>query len=756
MTGMPQVRSLLYLVRKHALLLAAVAAVPLAAGWLYARRQEPGFRAAATVQIKARAASYVNSTDVWIDADPQFVPDQVYRIRSDEALAGRVLARVKEWTSRDPLPEPLRGGASREALRAEAESLRPADAAALVTVSPVPETSYHQVAVPGRSPTLIAALANAYALEIVALFREEKDRDVGSQIDDWERQYQERRDAARERVEGLGQELARLQSGNPGVDFLRRANGPQQQLDAVGLALAEARERRLSLQDERQSAAGSLAAAGLALESVEAGEGRTYRLCPAPAKEPAEEPRLLASVQALPAVERDAGVRDARERIANLQEADASLAVTYQETAAERIALRQRTRKAQADLARATEAALAGLAVSLDAAAARVARFEARAAALDAEAALQAAALAKADALQRRIEDHRREIDSLDGRLAEAARVRKTTIQAGAGNRHEVRLVREASVLSVSQVSPDLPRIWMLAVLAALGLAAGVLYLFQVMDDTVKSREDYDRLVRGLAFLGVVPAIEEEAENQDQIAAVRGRTGTPVVESIRALRTTLHHAGVDGREIRTILMTSSGPREGKTTLSTNLAASLAQGGHRTLLMDADLRRPRVHRMTGTDPARGLSTVLAGRATLSEAVQSCGLVPGLDVLPSGPLPPNPAELLAGPAMKALLEEAAGRYDRIVLDSPPVVTVTDPCVLAPLVDAVVLVIAHGTTSARLVRRAREAMDAVGARVSGAVVNNAAPRKGFYGDPYYGYDYRYGYVAAGDGPPPAARRN
>ena len=146
--------------------------------------------------------------------------------------------------------------------------------------------------------------------------------------------------------------------------------------------------------------------------------------------------------------------------------------------------------------------------------------------------------------------------------------------------------------------------------------------------------------------------------------------------------------------------------------------------------------------------RGLSTLLAGRATLAECALPCGFVKGMEVLTSGPLPPNPAELLGSPAMRALLAEAAGKYDRVVIDSPPIVTVTDPCILAPLVDAVLLVIAHGSTSARLIRRAREAMDAVGARVSGAVVNNAAPRRGFYGDPYYGYDYRYGYSAAVEG--------
>jgi succinoglycan biosynthesis transport protein ExoP len=225
-----------------------------------------------------------------------------------------------------------------------------------------------------------------------------------------------------------------------------------------------------------------------------------------------------------------------------------------------------------------------------------------------------------------------------------------------------------------------------------------------------------------------------------------------VVESFRALRTTLQHPG-SGRESRVILVTSSGPREGKTTISTNLAASFARGGGRTLLVDGDLRRPRVHHATGCGNRVGLASVLSGKVRLADAVEQNAEEPNLHVLPSGPIPPDPAELLGSPRMADLLTEARRTYDRVIIDSPPVALVTDPCILARQADSVVLVIAHGRTSAQLIRRVRESLEAVGAKVTGAVINNSTPGRGFYGESYYGHAYRYHTygetVASGSGP-------
>ncbi len=752
MPALAHLRTLLFLARKHFLILAVALAIPFAAAALYARQQEVVFRAAATVQIKPRPGTWLNASDLWIDEDRRAIPDQVYRAQRDAGLAQRVVERVRLWAGQEELPPALRGAGSREEFRSRAAALVPGSVGGLVSVTPVADTSFYQVSVSGDSVPLVVALANAYADEIVGLFREENALAIRTQLDDWEKQWQERRDSAAARASALGEDLEGLQRESPGVDFLRRVNLPREQLDAVRLALVEAREAQVVRQEALRSAKGFLAAAGMSLESREVAGGGVFRLLSAHAGPPSEDPRLSPPVQALPAVESDPGVRRFRERIAGLQEADLSLAAgsaASRENSVERVALRDRIARIEADLARATETAIAGLARGAEEGAARVARLEQRAAALEAEGRIHAAALARSEVIQRRVDDLRREIDSYDTRLLEAARLRKSSIEAGAGAHLLVRPVQEADVARAAQVSPDLPRTYLFAALAALLLAGGLLHLIETFDDTVKSREDYDRHVKGLPFLGVVPAVAGMGEEGVGAALVRGRTGTPPVESIRAIRTALR-VPRNGKEARTLLLTSPGPREGKTTLSLNLAASFAQGGRRTLLIDGDLRRARVHRIAGADNAVGLTSVITGKASLAEAVRPSGIMEGLDLLPAGPMSPNPAELLASAGMKQVLDEALSGYACVVIDSPPLATVTDPCILAPLVDAVILIIAHAETSARLIRRCRESLDAVGARVCGAVVNRATPHRGFYGDSYYGYEYGYGddLLGAGNG--------
>jgi len=370
--------------------------------------------------------------------------------------------------------------------------------------------------------------------------------------------------------------------------------------------------------------------------------------------------------------------------------------------------------------------------------------MEARVKDLDAVAREGAVALARMEEADRKIDDVRKEMDSYDERLAEAARLRKAVIEAGVTAQDLVRRIEDARPSSAAKVSPDFVRISAFTALAAVLLLVGLLHLLQAFDDTVKCREDFDRLVRGLPLLGVVPSIRGTKEGEFHIEALSGATGTPVVEAFRALRTTLQHNGA-GKPSKVLLVTSSAPREGKTTLSSNLAASFARGGSRTLLIDGDLRRPRVHRATDGDNGIGLSSVLSGRATLAEAVAPSTAEPNLFVLPSGPIPQDPAELLGSRRMEDLLAEARRTYDRVILDSPPVASVTDPCILARLADAVVLVIAHGRTSTQLIRRARESLEAVGVKPWGAVINNSTPGRGFYGESYYGYAYRghtYGY--------------
>jgi capsular exopolysaccharide synthesis family protein len=731
----------LIVLRKHGLVVASLVALVLVGGWVYAGRQEPVFQVAATVQIKPRPSAWHGNTELWIEEDRNFIADQVYRIRTDRALAERVVARVRAGAAAGGLPAGLEGTITAADYAARAAALTPGEASGGLSVQPVEGTSYYSIGQRGREVPLLAALANAYAEEIVLLFREENLRALRTQVDDSEKQWQERRDEAGWQLAELRGAIAALQEAHPRVDFLRRENPAQDQLETLRAALGTAREDLLEREASLRTTRAVLAGAGLALAAREAETARDYVLDPPPAAKAEDDPRLAPAVQALPPVKGDEAVRESRRRIADLLEMDRSFASGSRpllESAPERSSLRERLLRRQRDLALETEAALCAYARSLDEARLRVDRIEDRVRALEPEARAAAAALALAEKDGKKTEDLRLEIERHEGRLAETARLRRTLLEAGVGAQSLILLVREAVPGAAVQVAPDRPRILMVTAAAAFLALVGLAWLLQNFDDTVKSREDFDRLLRGIPFLGVVPALPS-GETEGSPEVLTAETGTPVVESIRALRTTLLYAP-DGKPLRTILLTSSGPREGKTTISANLAAIFARGGQRTLLVDGDLRRPRVHRALGVPNDVGLSSILAGSATLAEAARPSAAEPQLHVLPSGPVPPDPAELLSSDRLAALLAEAAGRYDRVIVDSPPIVSVTDPCILARHADAVLLVVAHGRTSARLVRRAREALETVGARLTGAVVNNAGTTGPFQGGGYYGYSYRH----------------
>jgi capsular exopolysaccharide synthesis family protein len=185
-----------------------------------------------------------------------------------------------------------------------------------------------------------------------------------------------------------------------------------------------------------------------------------------------------------------------------------------------------------------------------------------------------------------------------------------------------------------------------------------------------------------------------------------------------------------------IIITSALPQEGKTTTSINCAVVLAQKGVRVLLIDADLRRPSIHKTLGMGPRSGLSNVLTGSATLQQAIARSPMLPSLSVLPAGTPPPNPAELLASANMRDVLEELRGQYDHIVVDTPPTLSVTDAVVLSPRADAIVLVIRSGQTTKQALRRSRDILMQVNAKVSGVLLNAVDLSSPDY---YYYYEYQ-----------------
>jgi capsular exopolysaccharide synthesis family protein len=191
-------------------------------------------------------------------------------------------------------------------------------------------------------------------------------------------------------------------------------------------------------------------------------------------------------------------------------------------------------------------------------------------------------------------------------------------------------------------------------------------------------------------------------------------------EAFRSLRTSLL-LSTAGHSPKFILFTSATPSEGKTTTASNLACILAQGDSRVLLVDADLRRPNIHHRFGLNGKIGLTTLLTGATRLEDSVQNIPEVPNLDILPSGPVPPFPTEMLSSEAMDQVLARCGELYAHVILDSPPILSVDDGVILARDADAVVLVVRHGKSSKR-VRRARDLLLRAGSQLTGVVLNAA----------------------------------
>ena len=320
-------------------------------------------------------------------------------------------------------------------------------------------------------------------------------------------------------------------------------------------------------------------------------------------------------------------------------------------------------------------------------------------------------------------------------------RIRTASVQAGLESQ-EIDIVDEAK----PPASPTLEsRSSLLTLYSAIGLIFGVILAFvlETLDTGLRSVAEIEA-VTGLASLALIPRIRKAVESATLTHAQRNisvlaNPKSQFAESFRALRTSLL-LSTAGHPPVTILLTSATPAEGKTTVSTNLACVLAQRDVRVLLVDADLRRPTVHHRFGLNGRIGLTTVLTGSSTVEEAIQHVPDVPNLDILASGPVPPFPTEMLGSQVMTDLLAKLKGLYTHVVIDSPPLLSVTDGVVLAREADAVVLIVRHGKSSKHVVRRARDLLLRAGAPLTGIALNavdlNSPEYYGYYG--YTGYSY------------------
>ena len=209
---------------------------------------------------------------------------------------------------------------------------------------------------------------------------------------------------------------------------------------------------------------------------------------------------------------------------------------------------------------------------------------------------------------------------------------------------------------------------------------------------------------------------------------------SPVAEAYRTLRTNIQFSNIDGN-LQTICVTSSGPGEGKSTTISNLAETFAQAGNRVAIIDCDLRKPRLHRIFKLTNTKGVTTLLSGQSEIEDVIQVAGS--DLTVITSGPIPPNPSELLGSKRMKDLLEVLKKRYDIVLIDAPPVGLVTDAAILSAIVDGIILVVASGKTDIDGAKRAKKLLENVGARILGVTMTMIpVSKKGYYGYQYYDY--------------------
>jgi capsular exopolysaccharide synthesis family protein len=294
---------------------------------------------------------------------------------------------------------------------------------------------------------------------------------------------------------------------------------------------------------------------------------------------------------------------------------------------------------------------------------------------------------------------------------------------------------------------PNHLRDGLLAGIVGLLLGFGAAFLRDYVDDSLRGVEDVERQ-SGATLIGVIPHVvhdrPDDRKRKDRTAAERREylvaeddPKAPATEAYRTLRTNLLFMSATG-PLRVVLVTSPLQGEGKSTTAANLAAVLSQAGQRVLLVGADLRRPSVHQFFGLSNRIGLSSVLSGQAEITVAVQDPG-IRDLRVLPGGPVPPNPAELLGSPRMRKFLEDVKEVADWIVLDGPPVLGLADALVLSAVSDGTLMVV-NEATNRRILSHARDQLSKVQTRAAGAVLNNFGPAFSYYYSDYYAYSSTY----------------
>jgi len=378
------------------------------------------------------------------------------------------------------------------------------------------------------------------------------------------------------------------------------------------------------------------------------------------------------------------------------------------------------------------------------------------------------AATAKINSLQDVVAEYNTKLEALPEKVLDLARLERrrkvdeqtyilmiqkleeTKIQEAAQAKN-VHIIDEA-IEPLEPVKPKKKLNLLLGIILGLGLGVGLTFMIEYFDNTVKTPEELERI--GFNILSSIPRIEMdkvkkklerkyEKMGQYEGKKIEARLIThldpksPVSEAYRTLRTNLQFSRIE-HEIKTILITSAGPKEGKSTTAANLAIAVAQAGKRVVLIDADLRRPVLHSIFGQSKDDGLTNYLMETIPYEKLFKDT-FMENLKIITSGALPPNPSELLASNKMKETLDLLSKNFDMVIIDSPPVIAVTDAAILSTKVDGTILVISSGQTNREAVIRAKSLLDSVDCKLLGTLLNGVNV-EGMYGSYYYYYYHHY----------------
>jgi capsular exopolysaccharide synthesis family protein len=366
---------------------------------------------------------------------------------------------------------------------------------------------------------------------------------------------------------------------------------------------------------------------------------------------------------------------------------------------------------------------------------------------------IQGQAQTRLTTAKREIETNRNLLDTYTQRQKEQE------LAIAAGRPDNIKIPSNA-VINNQPVGPQRGRNILVALLMSLGAGIGLAFLLDYLDDSVKTSDDIGRHL-GLPTLALIPHYVSGDRRRLSLAGANGNGGStttglitldernsPMAEAYRHLRTSLLFSSA-GRPPQSILVTSSQPSEGKTTTAVNTAITLAQADADVVIIDCDLRRPRLHTYFDLENSQGLTNYLSGERNTENLIKSCKTLPRLKVITSGPIPPNPAELLSSQEMKNLIQFLRGKYKHIIIDSPPAISFTDAAILSTIVDGVVLVAMSGKSSIHLMRRFKHRAGNIGARIYGVVLNGLKSGSAEY-DYYSGYYDYYGASTADDETP------